>query len=45
MPAFEAWAPGGAAERYVGRKSTEGLVEFVRLKVELDEQQAILNAG
>ena len=43
VPAFEAWAPGGAAERYVGRKSTEGLVEFVRLKVELDEQQAILN--
>ena len=39
MPAFEAWAPGGAAERYVGRKSTEALVEFVRLKVELDEQQ------
>ena len=45
VPAFEAWAPGGAAERYVGRKSTEGLVEFVRLKVELDEQQAILNGA
>ena len=45
VPAFEAWAPGGAAERYVGRKSTEGLVEFVRLKVELDEQQALLNRG
>ena len=40
VPAFEAWPPGGGAERYAGQKSTEGLVEFLRLKVEL-EQQAV----
>jgi hypothetical protein len=38
VPAFEAWPPGGGAERYAGQKSTEGLVEFLRLKVELEQQ-------
>ena len=45
VPAFEAWAPGGGAERYAGRKSTEGLVEFVRLKVELEQRAVSTGAG
>ena len=45
VPAFEAWAPGGGAERYAGRKSTEGLVEFVRLKVELEQRVVSTGAG
>lgn len=45
VPAFEAWAPGGGAERYAGRKSTGALVEFVRLKVELEQQAVSRGAG